>query len=104
MTRFKALATAGLAVALLASSAASAAAADGSADGKDALDAAISLKIGSAMVGGLRLARLAEDVEAIIRSGCWDKGQSMLALIAELGRETVAQLRRSYLPAGHSAE
>jgi hypothetical protein len=73
-------------------------------DRTTALDAAISLQIGSAMVGGLRLARLAEDVEAIIRSGCWDKGQSMLAPIAELGRETVAQLRRSYLPAGHSAE
>ena len=42
MIRFQALATAGLAVALLATSAASAAAADGSADGKDALDAAIS--------------------------------------------------------------
>ena len=73
-------------------------------DRTTALDAAISLKIGSAMVGGLRLARLAEDVEAIIRSGCWDKGKSMLALIADLGHETVAQLRRSYLPAGHSAE
>ena len=42
MIRFKAIATAGLAVALLASSAATAAAADGSADGKEALDAAIS--------------------------------------------------------------
>ena len=42
MIRFTALATAGLAVALLATSAATAAAADGPADGKDALDAAIS--------------------------------------------------------------
>ncbi|WP_454699047.1 Hpt domain-containing protein [Arthrobacter humicola] len=73
-------------------------------DRTTALDAAISLKIGSAMVGGLRLARLAEYVEAMIRSECWDKGQAMLALIADLGQETVAQLRSNYLPAGQSAD
>ncbi|ABK04315.1 hypothetical protein Arth_2936 [Arthrobacter sp. FB24] len=65
-----------------------------------ALDAAISLKIGSAMVGGLRLARLAEDIESVIRSGSWDKGQLMLACVSDLGHETVARLRQSYLPAG----
>ncbi|MFF1382459.1 Hpt domain-containing protein [Arthrobacter sp. NPDC058288] len=64
-----------------------------------ALDAAISLKIGSAMVGGLRLARLAEDIESVIRSGSWDAGQSMLAGVSNLGHETVTQLRLSYLPA-----
>ena len=73
-------------------------------DRATALDAAISLKIGSAMVGGLRLARLAEDIEDMIRSGRWDKGQSMLERVSDLGRETVAQLRRSYLPPGYSAE
>lgn len=73
-------------------------------DRTTALDAAISLKIGSAMVGGLRLSRLAEDIENMIRAGCWDEGEPMLALISDLGRETVAQLRRSYLPAGHGAE
>jgi HPt (histidine-containing phosphotransfer) domain-containing protein len=68
-------------------------------DRTTALDAAISLKIGSAMVGGLRLARLAEDIENLIRSGCWDKGRTLLARVSELGRETVAHLRQSYLPA-----
>lgn len=68
-------------------------------DRTTALDAAISLKIGSAMVGGLRLARLAEDIESVIRSGSWDAGQSMLACVSDLGHETVAQLRLSYLPA-----
>lgn len=73
-------------------------------DRATALDAAISLKIGSAMVGGLRLARLAEEIENMIRSGCWDKGQSMLARVSDLGQETVARLRESYLPPEHSAE
>ena len=68
-------------------------------DRTTALDAAISLKIGSAMVGGLRLARLAEDIEDLIRSGCWDQGKSLLARVSELGHETVAHLRLSYLPA-----
>jgi hypothetical protein len=68
-------------------------------DRATALDAAISLKIGSAMVGGLRLARLAEDIEDLIRSESWDTGESLLARVSDLGRETVAQLRRSYLPA-----
>ncbi|CAN7465249.1 Hpt domain-containing protein [Arthrobacter sp. LjRoot14] len=69
-------------------------------DRTTALDAAISLKIGSAMVGGLRLARLAEDIESVIRSGSWDAGQSMLACVSDLGHKTVAQLRQNYLPAG----
>lgn len=73
-------------------------------DRATALDAAISLKIGSAMVGGLRLARLAEDIEQMIRAGCWDKGQTMLERASDLGRETVARLRESYLPPGYSAE
>lgn len=68
-------------------------------DRTTALDAAISLKIGSAMVGGLRLARLAEDIEDMIRSGCWDQGRSLLGRVSELGHETVAHLRQSYLPA-----
>jgi hypothetical protein len=64
-----------------------------------ALDAAISLKIGSAMVGGLRLAGLAEDIENLVRSGSWDQGQLLLAKVGVLGRQTVAQLRQSYLTA-----
>lgn len=66
-------------------------------DSASALDAAISLKITSAMVGGLRLAKLAELLEALIRQGDFDKGQVLMARVAEDGGQTVSELQATYI-------
>ena len=60
------------------------------------LDAVISLKVSSAMVGGLRLARLAEALEDAIRSGILQHRETLMALVAESGRATVGELRVRY--------
>ena len=65
-------------------------------DRATALDAAISLKVSSAMVGGLRLARLAEALEGAIRSGILQHRETLMALVAESGRATVGELRVRY--------
>lgn len=62
-----------------------------------AMDAVISLKISSAMVGGLRLAWLAEQLEHFIRREDYDGGHSVLAEVAEHGGKTVRELRFMYL-------
>ena len=62
-----------------------------------ALDAVISLKVSSAMVGGLRLARLAEALESMIREGDLHDGAPVLAMISIHGRATVEELRQGYL-------
>lgn len=62
-----------------------------------AMDAVISLKISSAMVGGLRLAWLAEQLEHLIRREDYDSGHSVLAEVAEHGGQTVRELRFMYL-------
>ncbi|WP_307073483.1 Hpt domain-containing protein [Arthrobacter pascens] len=62
-----------------------------------ALDAVISLKVSSAMVGGLRLARLAEALEATLRRGDLRDGASVLAMISLHGHATVKELRQRYL-------
>lgn len=61
-----------------------------------ALDAAISLKVSSAMVGGMRLARLAETLEAAIRAGVLHDRERLMAWVAESGRATVGELRLRY--------
>jgi HPt (histidine-containing phosphotransfer) domain-containing protein len=61
-----------------------------------ALDAAISLKVSSAMVGGLRLARLAETLEAALRTGILHDRETLMASVAESGRATVGELRVRY--------
>jgi HPt (histidine-containing phosphotransfer) domain-containing protein len=66
-------------------------------DSASALDAAISLKITSAMVGGLRLAKLAELLEALIRQGDFDKGQVLMERVAEDGGQTVSELQATYI-------
>ncbi|ACL40616.1 conserved hypothetical protein [Pseudarthrobacter chlorophenolicus A6] len=66
-------------------------------DGDSALDAAISLKISSAMVGGLRLARLAELLEAMIRSGDFSQGKVLMEWVAQDGSLTVTELRSTYI-------
>jgi hypothetical protein len=63
-----------------------------------ALDAVISLKVSSAMVGGVRLARLAERLEVIMRGqGGLEGGRAVLALVADLGSATVKELQDSYI-------
>lgn len=66
-------------------------------DGVAALDAVISLKVSSAMVGGLRLARLAEALELILRKGDLQAGASVLALISFHGQATMKELQLQYL-------
>lgn len=66
-------------------------------DEDSALDAVISLKISSAMVGGLRLARLAELLEGLIRKGDFTQGQAMMAGVARDGARTVSELQATYI-------
>jgi HPt (histidine-containing phosphotransfer) domain-containing protein len=66
-------------------------------DRASALDAAISLKITSAMVGGLRLARLAELLEKVIRQGDFGQGQALMEQVAEDGGQTVSELQTNYI-------
>ncbi len=66
-------------------------------DGVAALDAVISLKVSSAMVGGLRLARLAEALEVTLRNGDLRTGASVLAMISFHGPATVKELQVRYL-------
>lgn len=62
-----------------------------------ALDAALSLKTSSAMVGGVHLAQLAGELEAAVRDGDMDHAQSLLGALAESGGETVDELQFSYV-------
>lgn len=73
------------------------AAAVDSQDTASALDAAISLKISSAMVGGMRLARLAELLEALIRRGDFGQGKVLMERVAHDGGQTVSELRATYI-------
>jgi hypothetical protein len=65
-----------------------------------ALDAVISLKVSSAMVGGLRLQRLAQTLETAIRKGDLSGGAALLALISLHGQATVKELQLRYLQPG----
>lgn len=66
-------------------------------DEASALDAVISLKISSAMVGGVRLARLAELLEGLIRQGDFAQGQALMAGVALDGARTVSELQSTYI-------
>lgn len=66
-------------------------------DSDSALDAVISLKITSAMVGGLRLAKLAELLEAVIRLGDFGQGLVLMERVAEDGGQTVSELQSTYI-------
>lgn len=61
-----------------------------------ALEAVISVKVSSAMVGGSRLARIAETLEHAIRNDILVDGQMMLAIMAEAGRATVKEIELRY--------
>jgi hypothetical protein len=62
-----------------------------------ALDAVISLRISSAMVGGMRLAHLAETLQAHISAGDLETGEALLASLDDCGSATVEELQLSYL-------
>lgn len=62
-----------------------------------ALDALISLKVSSAMVGGLRLVRLAEMLEATLRKGDLQDGATALDMISIHGGATVDELQLTYI-------
>lgn len=69
-------------------------------DGQDrasAMDAVISLKITSAMVGGLRLAKLAELLESVIRLGDFGQGRALMERVAQDGGQTVTELQATYI-------
>ena len=62
-----------------------------------ALDAVLSVKTSSSMVGGLRLAQLASEMELLIRAGNLAEAAGRLGEVADRGRETVEELQFSYV-------
>ncbi len=66
-------------------------------DRPDALDAVISLRITSAMVGGIRLAALAQSLEDAIRRNDFVRSHELLTGVADHGVRTVAELNASYI-------
>jgi HPt (histidine-containing phosphotransfer) domain-containing protein len=62
-----------------------------------ALDAVISMKIASAMVGGLRLSRLAEQLEGFIRNGDLENGLALITSVEVHGSATVKELQDTYI-------
>lgn len=66
-------------------------------DRAGSLEAVLSLKTSSAMVGGVQLARLAGELEDAVRGGDMERASSLLAEIAESGSETVDELQFSYI-------
>ena len=48
------------------------------------------------MVGGLRLAKLAELLESLIRQGEFGQGQLLLKRLAKDGGQTISELRATY--------
>ena len=66
-------------------------------DRASALDAIISLRITSAMVGGVRLVKIAEVLESVIRQGDFGRGQALMEKVAEDGDRTVSELQANYI-------
>ena len=66
-------------------------------DEAGSLEAVLSLKTSSAMVGGVQLARLAGELEDAVRGGDMDRAGSLLGEVAESGSETVDELQYSYI-------
>lgn len=67
-----------------------------SGDEAAAMDAVLSLKTSSAMVGGVRLAALARALEDAIRVRDANRARSLLREVAESGNKTVDELQLSY--------
>ena len=68
-----------------------------SGDEAAAMDAVLSLKTSSTMVGGVRLAELASELEDAIRVHDADLARHLLHEVAESGHDTVDELQISYL-------
>ena len=66
-------------------------------DRPEALDAVISLRTTSAMVGGIRLASLAQALEDAIRRDDFVQGKALLAGVAEHGVRTVSELQANHI-------
>ncbi|MDQ0212635.1 Hpt domain-containing protein [Arthrobacter bambusae] len=66
-------------------------------DAAAALDAVLSLRTSSTMLGGLRLALLARGLEENIRNGDLRDAQPLLDAIADCGQRTVQELKNSYV-------
>lgn len=67
-------------------------------DHEAALDAVLSLKNSSAMVGGVRLARLVETLEKAIRTEeALDSRRALLDMVSQHGAATVRELQHGYL-------
>ena len=66
-------------------------------DEAGSLEAVLSLKTSSAMVGGVQLARLAGELENAVRGGDMDRASSLLAEVAASGSETLDELQYSYI-------
>ncbi|MDN4642708.1 Hpt domain-containing protein [Arthrobacter sp. PsM3] len=67
-----------------------------SGDEDAAMDAVLSLKTSSAMVGGVRLAELASELEDAIRVRDAHRARLLLRQVAESGNETVGELQLSH--------
>lgn len=61
-------------------------------DAEAALDAAISLKVSSSMVGGTYLAHLAQKLQETIQAGNFPAGEELLSAVGICGRATVNEL------------
>lgn len=66
-------------------------------DPEAALDAVLSIKNASAMVGAARLAQLAIELESVIRRQDMAAAAAALPLLQACGEQTVAALRSGYL-------
>lgn len=63
-----------------------------------AMDAALSLKNSALMVGATRLAKLAMEVQRLVKSGDLAGVQHLLPAVAQAGALTVKELKLGYLP------
>jgi hypothetical protein len=66
-------------------------------DREAALDAGLSLKNSSAMVGAVRLSLLAVRLLQIIQCGDMPSARSLLPVVAEEGAETIRAIQHDYL-------
>jgi hypothetical protein len=65
-----------------------------------AMDAILSLKNSAFMVGALRLASLAVELERLLRTGDLPAVKGLLPVVAQTGQDTVAALQKNYLRHG----
>ena len=67
-------------------------------DAEAAMDAVLSLKNSALMVGAARLAKLAVDLEHLVKRGDLSAARQLLPCVALTGAETVSGLKLGYLP------